>query len=195
MWWVARRLRRAGYEHVVMPTFGYHLRALDAHAEEGAIALRTLAEHWPGAEIDVVTHSFGGVLCRAALAQPMMPRVRRIVMLSPPNQGAMAAALARSTFPVHRLGWDPLGAILPGVPATLPAPPAEIGIIAGGTGTPRGLNPWLGGDNDGTVRVDETHLPGEVDRVLLPIQHTMLTISPTALDLVVRFLDTGRFAE
>lgn len=193
MWWVARRLRRAGWAEVLTPTFGYHLRSLDEHARIASEALQALVARYPEAELDLVTHSFGGVLARATLARPEAPRVRRLVMIGPPNQGAQAAALARSTFPVHRLGWDPLAQILPGAPAPLPVPPAEVGIIAGGLGHERGFNPWLGGDNDGTVRIDETHLPGEVDRVTVAVQHTVMLMSPMVLDHVVRFLDAGRF--
>jgi hypothetical protein len=33
-------------------------------------------------------------------------------------------------------------------------------VIAGGTGKPRGFNPWIPGDNDQTVAVEETILEG-----------------------------------
>lgn len=193
MWWAARRLRRAGYSDVVLPTFGYHLRPLDAHAAEAAAVLRGLAERYPDAELDLVTHSYGGILARATLARDDAPAVRRVVMLSPPNQGAAAAALVRDFVPVHKLGWDPLGQILPGVPSH-PAPPAEIGIVAGGLGTATGLNPLLGADNDGTVRVDETYLDGQKDHTVVPVHHSLLLLNPRTLDLVVEFLENGGFS-
>jgi triacylglycerol lipase len=193
MWWVARRLRRDGWAEVITPTFGYHLRSLDEHAAYAAQELRALAERHPDATIDVVSHSFGGVLTRATLARPEAPKVRRIVMFCPPNQGAQVAALLRSSLPVHHLGWDPLAQLLPGAPSALPTPDAEVGIIAGGAGDERGFNPWLSGDNDGTVRVEETHLPGEVDHVHVAVQHSVMIMSPKVLDLMVAFLHDGRF--
>ena len=88
---VGRRLREHGYDAKLAPTFGYHLAPLDRYAERAAELSRTFAGQHPGAEIDLVTHSYGGVLARAALATGRMPTVRRIVMISPPNQWARVA--------------------------------------------------------------------------------------------------------
>ena len=132
---VARALRRAGYADVALPTFGYHVAPLGTHAERAAAVLDALARRNPGATIDVVTHSYGGILARAALARQERPAVRRVVMLSPPNQGAVLAEHVRTMLPVHRLGWDPLHQLLPGVPARQPPPiGAEVGVLTGGTG-------------------------------------------------------------
>ncbi|MBM4367395.1 MAG: alpha/beta fold hydrolase [Deltaproteobacteria bacterium] len=193
MWWVSRRLRAAGYGDVSLPTFGYHLRAIEDNAALAAAAVRALASRHPGARIDLVTHSYGGVLARVAWAQHDLPALTRAVLVSPPNRGAVAAAYARRALPVHRFGWDPFGQILPGVPEPWPLPPGEVGILTGGTGTARGLNPMLGDDNDGTVRVDEARHDGAKDFLVMNVQHTMTIMAPRVLDRVVGFLDSGRF--
>lgn len=194
MWWIARGLRRAGYAEVALPTFGYHLSPLDTHAERAAAALAALRARHPDAPIDIVTHSYGGILARTALARDDAPEIHRVVMLSPPNQGALLAAQVRALLPVHQVGWDPLGQLLPGVPTQRPRPQAAIGVLTGGNGG-RGFSPWLGEDNDGKVRVDEAHLEGIADFRVVPVRHAMMPYSPVALAQVLAFLETGRFAE
>ena len=61
-------------------------------------------------EIDVVTYSLGGLLLRALLRHN--PPLCRVVMLSPPNQGAEMAEIVRRFLPLHQLGWDPLSPLL-----------------------------------------------------------------------------------
>jgi pimeloyl-ACP methyl ester carboxylesterase len=195
MWWVARRLRADGYQAVQMPTFGYHLAPLATHAARAAELLAGIARRHPDARLDLVTHSYGGVLARAALARPEAPAVGRLVMLAPPNQGARWAGMVRGALPVHRLGWDPLGQVLPGVPCGHGVPAAEVGILAGGTGEVTGFNPWLGADNDGTVRVDETVLEGATAHRVLRVHHSMMPIAPLPLALTLRFLARGDFVD
>lgn len=195
MWWLGRRLKAAGFAEMVAPTLGYHLRGVEPNAELAAAAVRALVARHPGAELYLVTHSFGGVLARVAWAQHELPPLRRGVMLAPPNRGSHAADLARGALPVHRAGWDPFGQMLPGVPSHWPLPPGEIGILTGGTGTERGLNPLLGGDNDGTVRVEEARHEDAVEFRVVPTHHSLLLIAPRVLDRVVHFLDHGRFGE
>lgn len=193
MFWAARWLRAAGYTEVVCPTFGYHLRPIEQNAALAAAAIRTLVGKHPNARLDLVTHSYGGVLARVAWAQHSLPDPHRVVMLSPPTRGAVVATLLRNVVPVHRLGWDPLGQVMPGVPEHWPLPPGEVGILTGGVGTSRGLNPLLGEDNDGTIRVDEARHDGAVDFCVMNVQHSMTILSPAVGKRVVQFLDTGRF--
>lgn len=193
-WWVSRRLRAEGYATVAAPTLGYHVRPLAQCAESAASTLRELADRHPGAPIDVVTHSFGGIVLRAATALGDLPPVRRVVMLAPPNRGAVAARMAREAIPLHRLGWDPLAQVLPGAPDALPLPRAEVAVLAGGLGTARGFNPLLGADNDGTVRVDEAWLPGLADFAVVPVQHSLALLAPRTVGAAARFLAGGRLA-
>lgn len=198
MWFVARALRRAGYAEVALPTFGYHLAALDIHAGRAAGTLEALAARHPDAPIDIVTHSYGGILARATLARLSRPLVRRVVMLSPPNQGAVLAEQVRAVLPVHRLGWDPLAQLLPGAPARAAGPMctqvgAQVGVLTGGNGS-RGYSPWLGADNDGKVRVDEAHLDEAHDFHVIPVRHALMPFAPASHRQIVTFLGEGSFA-
>lgn len=192
MWVIARALRRAGYVDVALPTFGYHISSLDTQAERAATALRGLRERHPDATIDIVTHSYGGVLARATL--PRVPElVRRVVMLSPPNHGARLAEQIRSILPVHLLGWDPLHQLRPGIPTLQPpALGAEVGVLTGGTGGD-GYTPWLGADNDGKVRIDEAHIAEATDFHVIPVRHALMPFSSVSIGQILAFLEEGRF--
>ncbi len=57
----------------------------------------------PHPQVSVVAHSMGGLVTRAALVQPGMHKVRRVVLLGTPNGGAFACVQAlRGTYPVVR---------------------------------------------------------------------------------------------
>src|SRR5690606_1560533 len=42
-------------------------------------------------ELDVVTYSMGGIILRWAAAHHDLPRLRRVVLIGPPNRGAFMA--------------------------------------------------------------------------------------------------------
>lgn len=66
-----------------------------------ALARRLQAE--PSGEIHVVAHSMGGLVARAALAQPGAEKLGRVVQLGTPNRGAFGAVAAlRGTHPLVR---------------------------------------------------------------------------------------------
>jgi hypothetical protein len=71
-------------------------------------------------------------------------------------------------------------------------PNAEIAVIAGGTGR-RGYNPFLPGDNDGIVMVEEARLPGAQFRIM-PCLHTFLPSQPAVRQAALGFIGTGRLS-
>ena len=65
------------------------------------LAQRIEAE--PHHHVHLVGHSMGGLVCRAALAQPAWRKVQRLVLLGTPNEGSFAGVQAiRGTYPVVR---------------------------------------------------------------------------------------------
>ena len=75
----------------------------------------------------------------------------------------------------------------------LPIPSGEFGIIAGGLGDGEGYNPLLPGDDDGTVRVEETMLPGAADFILIRSTHTLILFEEETARQTIHFLKTGMF--
>ena len=152
-------------------------------------------------EIDLIVHSMGGLVVRSWLSQQkeVDPRLKRMVMLGVPNRGANMADRFRSNL-LFKVIFGPAGQQL--VTETngdfisnLPTPPFSFGVIAGGRNTLKGYNPLIRGDNDGTVGVNSTRLPGADDFILLPVIHSFMMSDPQTIDHTLRFLKTGQFRE
>ena len=188
-----KRLSAAGFwvHNLRYPSTELGPEALVAHLHQ------QLAACCAGApRLHFVTHSLGGILVRAYLAEHALENLGRVVMLAPPNQGSEYvdrfgdSALFQSAFgPTGaELGTDP-----DSLPNRLPPPRFEFGVIAG----TRGVNPVSGlvvpGESDGTVSVESTKLPGMSDFITVPVSHTFIMQSETVATYVIEFLRRGRF--
>ncbi|MEY3014399.1 MAG: hypothetical protein RIT45_3134 [Pseudomonadota bacterium] len=194
---MARFLEGQGYR-TFAHTYPSRRHGVAELAEQVAeVALRELG---PG-PIDAVTHSLGGVLARQMAG--MLP-LRRVVMLAPPNAGSDLARTLEGFGPFSWL-YGPAGRDVARAEGWPDAIRCEVGVIAG-TRAPSLGNPvsWLsrgigvfGADrpSDGTVAVDETHLPGMTDFATVHASHTWIMNHPEARQMVQRFLEHGRFAE
>ncbi len=143
-----------------------------------------------------MTHSLGGILVRAYLADHPLSNVGRVVMLAPPNHGSELADLVRDSR-LFQLALGPmaqqLGTGPDSLPNRLPAPNFELGIIAG----TRSVNPLSGffvpGESDGTVSVESTRLTGMSDFITVPTSHTFIMRSGATAGYVIEFLRHGQF--
>ena len=143
-----------------------------------------------------VTHSLGGILVRAYLADHELPNLGRVVMLAPPNRGSEIVDALGDSF-VFEAALGPtaveLGTEPDSLPNRLPPPDFELGIIAGTSSVNPVGSALIPGESDGTVSVQSTRLEGMKDFLAVPHSHTFIMRSDEVARQVVEFLRNGRF--
>ncbi len=166
--------------------------------EEHAAGLARLLDRQQGTEtVSFVTHSMGGLVVRHLLARDgawkRRIEVQRVVMIAPPNRGSAIARLLEDV-PAYRLVYGAAGQQLtPQEVARIPALDYPFAIIAGGKGDGGGFNPLLPGDDDGTVRLEETRLEGAKDFLVVHEIHASISNHRETIRATINFLKHGRF--
>lgn len=141
-----------------------------------------------------VGHSLGGLVILRALeaAQDLPPG--RAVLLGTPCQGCQAArGVSRLPF-----GRAILGAAVHEEIVECEyrewSGERDVGVIAGSMGLGLGrLFADLQAEHDGTVLVEETHLPGAKDHIVVSTSHTGMLLSSEVAQQTVDFLRNGCF--
>lgn len=194
-------LEEKGHFTVVNVSYPSTRRPIAEHAKSLARIVENLDD---AEEINFVGHSMGNIVVRHYLGDQLDPatgrardrRLKRMVMLGPPNQGSeFATALANNGLfkLVEGAPGQELGGSWESIKDRLAVPPFEFGVIAGGRGDNRGYNPLLPGDDDGTVTVRSTRLEGEADFIVLPVLHSFMMNDARVMECVLGFLAHGRF--
>lgn len=185
--------------------WGYHPVIISYPSTEHDIP--TLANKWiaeglqqcekSGArKYHIVTHSMGGILVRHYLQQHTLPAGSRIVMLSPPNQGA---ELSEKFGKEEWFEWiaGPAAISLTkqpdGIIRKLAPIQGEIGIIAAQRAWSLWPESWLPKPNDGTIGVENMRLDEMRDFVLIENGHAMMRFDDNVQAQIRHFLHQGRF--
>lgn len=191
-------LRENSDYQVLCVSYPSQFDAIGSHAK----SLASVIEHLEGIEeINFVAHSMGNLVIRHYLADATRAgksddRIKRMVMVGAPNNGSeIALKLGDNPLIVAGLGeaGQQLGNRWLELAPRLATPSCEFGIIAGGSGTPKGLLPVVDGDNDGLVSVASTRLPGARDFVIVPVMHYAQLHSEDIQRYTLHFLKTGSF--
>lgn len=170
-----------------------------------AKSLASVIAHLDGVqEINLVGHSLGNLVIRqyyGDCGDPQAgrrpdPRLKRLVMLGPPNDGGRLIDAIGQSLPENEVISRVLaefGRQWSQGTAHLGMPTCEFGIVAGGTGKPGGFNPLLPSDNDGLLEIATTRLSGASDFLVVPVFHAVMFRSPEVQRATLNFLQHGYF--
>jgi len=171
---------------------------------EHAQALRNVLDGLPPqVQLSFVGHSMGNIVVRHLIGDliranetAMLKRMRHVIMLGPPNQGA---SIAKQLSKTGVFGWVTgqggleLGPDWESFEARLAVPHCPFGIVAGRLPDTGLINPLVEGEGDFVVSVEETKLAGAADFLEVPRLHSFLMDDPAVQAAVVQFLRTNRF--
>lgn len=191
----ARWLRRAGYA-VVNADYPSRHHPIEVLARAVLPPAINELEQLGIRRIHFVTHSMGGLLLRAFLAEQSLASLGRVVMLSPPNQGCELVDFF-SRFRWFRSLLGPAACQLTtaaaGLPRRLGQLPCPVGIITGVRPTTPLFSRFFTGANDGRVSVASAQLSGMADFLTVPLGHSLLMNRNEVLEQMLCFLANGRF--
>lgn len=190
-----RSLKKAGFvtENVSYPSRSAPIAEL---AEEAIGTALKSAQLRTCPKIHFVTHSLGGILVRSYFSNHQSPRLGRVVMLAPPNQGSeVIDKIGR--WKVTKLISGPAGSELStaasSTPNQLGTITFECGVLAGD----RSIN-WINslmipGKDDGKVSIVRSKAPGLKDHRVLRTSHPFIMRNREAILETRHFLLNGSF--
>ncbi|HEV8051689.1 MAG TPA: hypothetical protein VGP47_04275 [Parachlamydiaceae bacterium] len=165
-------------------------KKINEHAEDLVVYLQDWAAEAPGKPIHFLTHSMGGLVLRAAISHPDCPpeaKIGKAVLLAPPNKGTVWGRMLSGYFLPEWIAGDESGReilsehdfeYLGQFPDT-----KKVMVIAGNLS----LNPLIEGENDGTVKVDETYLITPHYHGVVYESHKTILISKETTELMMDF--------
>jgi len=177
-----------------------------ASIAEHAAALRELIEGLPSdVHFNFVGHSMGNIVVRYMIGdlnregdpQQILPRCEAMVMLGPPNQGAL---IARRLATNGVYGWVTgqggleLGRDWEDFQEKLATPAFPFAIVAGDISDASLQNPLVDGAGDFVVSIEEAKLEGAEAFHTVPVLHSFLMTDPTARKFTIDFLDSHQKA-
>jgi len=194
MAWLAAQARRRGY---VVINHGYRSRrhTIAEHAKQLRILVGAIAGQ---GRIHFITHSLGGIVVRAMLADRSTwpERLGRVVMLSPPNQGSELVDFLAGN-PIYHSVLGPSAAELGTRPESTPnrLGPAEfeVGIITGDRSFEPLSRRIFPGRTDGKVSVERARVEGMRDFRVVQRSHTLIMYGSDVAEAAFHFLEHGRF--
>lgn len=180
-----KRISEMGY---MVLNWGYPtwLRSTEQNARNLLVDLAALQNDPSVRTINFVTHSMGGILARCALHLGGDAKVKRLVMLAPPNRGSYLTRISLGPFAWCLPAIAELTESPSGLPSRLEAASldgssqVEIGVIAG--------------SRDLIVPVANTKTSTQREHCVLPTSHLGLPNHETAVSYVLSFLQCGKFS-
>ncbi|MBX3422854.1 MAG: DUF808 family protein [Pirellulaceae bacterium] len=194
-------LRDTGGFQVI--SFGY--ASTKCNVQELTVALENVLRSFDGVErVSFVAHSLGNILVRHLLfryqnlANPPPIEFERMVMISPPNRGALLADSAGQRHLAQTVLGPVVDQLAPShgwrdLEPQLATPWFEFGILAGGKGNSQGYLAAISGDDDGLLPIDTHDLEGASDFLQVGGLHPLMPHYKATQAATVHFLRHGHF--
>lgn len=184
---LAARLKKCGYRPYI-----FRYPSLRGSAAENATRLDAFIRRLPHDTVHLIGHSLGGIVLLHLFERYPHQKPGRVLLLGSPVRGSrVAQRIARSRLAARLLLHRSRDrALLGGAPDWPDHRP--VAMIAGslGIGGGRFLDPGLPKPHDGTVSVEETHIPG-MAHVCMPASHLGMLLSPRVARMICCYLDSG----
>jgi len=146
--------------------------------------------------IHFVTHSMGGIILRAFLAENDIAQLGSVVMIAPPNNGSEVVDWVEQ-YAVLKPFLGPAGRELgtsdEGFLAQLPPPHFHFGVIAGVRERESSWSGQLPGDDDGKVSTESAQIEQMADYIEVSATHTGVLYKKVTIEQVISFLRYGHF--
>ena len=186
--------------HRLAQEFGLTLQAFRYSAASATMnnvteRLASLVRELQAPAVHFLGHSLGGLVIYRFLERFPEQPPGRVVFLGTPCVASRAAQRAGRFAPVAHLMGQSVAEELLQPHGRRWAHARPLGIIAGSQ--PIGVGQLLAGfaeENDGTVAVSETRMPGATDHIVLPVSHLGMLLSARVARETGSFLTQGRFA-
>lgn len=193
---MAAAFRAAGYNTCIVdyPSTALSIRQL-AHDHIAPAIKRCVPD---GRQVNVVTHSMGGILVRQMAHDALIPQLGRVVMLSPPNRGSEVVDRMGSWAPFEWLNGpagSELGTGSDSVPNALGPVTFDTGVITGRRSINWILSTMIKGPDDGKVSIESAKVEGMRDFRVIGASHPFIMKKPEAIELTLRFIRHGSFSE
>lgn len=191
-----KALDKSGFETVV---FSYKSRTTTILNTSKALFLQIKSEN--PESFSLITHSLGGLIARGLLTYsenaPDFPKIKSVVMIAPPNQGTIAGNFMNKYAIFKLIMGVNLRDVMNDKESLAKKLPidfnANVGIIAGLRGKKSGYNPFIGEDNDGEIRPQETRLGTEDDFITIKANHLSILRKEETIRQTLHFLKIGNF--
>jgi len=147
-------------------------------------------------KVHFVTHSLGGILVRSYFHKQKNPRLGRVVMLAPPNQGSEVIDRIGSWQFVRWLNGPAGGELGTGADST-PNKLGKINFECGVLTGDRSIN-WINsliipGKDDGKVSLKRSNFQGVKEHRVYHVTHPYIMKNNKVIAETIHFLRTGRF--
>lgn len=187
---LSNALEAAGFTPVIL-TYPGLLQGVEQAADHLTTILNSMPRNIP--KVSFVAHSMGALVVREALAKEnalwqKKLSLGKVMLIAPANQGSQLAGKISRIPGLGKITSPGVKDLSPFHAKNIPPLTLPFAIIAGTKGDGRGYNPWISGEDDGLISLDETYLPQADIIYRVKENHWSILRSRTTFDVTINYL-------